>query len=310
MAVAAVTRRIRVGPGGVLLRFRSPLAIANSARLLDFMFPGRIDLGLAGGTVLEPELSAFLDGRPDYTSSDDHARKLVRTLSHLRNTSAEKAIPGARAAPITWFLDSTGRSADLAAANGAAYALSLFHTESRPHAEAVARYREAFVPTAELPQPAVVVAVALHCTVAGMATPRFGAPVFQPLTGSPEQCCAALGAIVEAYDVDEVVVLDLSADQKHGEIVLEQLASLCDLDTPEAFGVGPGDGYLPTEGDPVFKSERAALDYLETTISTEASARSRVHGLCLPNGWRADVAAAPDGRGLRRHVATARTAHR
>src|SRR5579859_4681025 len=51
--VAGLTRRIIVGPAGVLLRFHSPLKVAKDFRLLHTLYPGRVDLGLARGGVPE-----------------------------------------------------------------------------------------------------------------------------------------------------------------------------------------------------------------------------------------------------------------
>lgn len=47
--IAARTSTIRVGPGGVLLRYYSPLKVAETFLALESMFPGRIDLGVAKG---------------------------------------------------------------------------------------------------------------------------------------------------------------------------------------------------------------------------------------------------------------------
>src|SRR5882672_8943043 len=45
-SVAAATSRIRVGTGGVLLPYYSALKVAEVFRMLEALFPGRIDLGL------------------------------------------------------------------------------------------------------------------------------------------------------------------------------------------------------------------------------------------------------------------------
>src|SRR2546429_7298192 len=44
--VAARTSRIRVGAGGVMLQHASALKVAETFRVLETLFPGRIDLGL------------------------------------------------------------------------------------------------------------------------------------------------------------------------------------------------------------------------------------------------------------------------
>src|SRR5689334_5473746 len=49
--IAAVTKKIRVGSGGVMLPNHAPLVIAEQFRTLESMYPGRIDLGLGRGTA-------------------------------------------------------------------------------------------------------------------------------------------------------------------------------------------------------------------------------------------------------------------
>ena len=44
--VAAETSKIRVGTGGVLLPYYSPLKVAEQFRMLEALYPGRIDLGI------------------------------------------------------------------------------------------------------------------------------------------------------------------------------------------------------------------------------------------------------------------------
>ena len=50
--IASITKKIRVGSGGVLLSHYSPLKIAEQFRMLETLFPERIDLGIgrAGGS--------------------------------------------------------------------------------------------------------------------------------------------------------------------------------------------------------------------------------------------------------------------
>jgi luciferase family oxidoreductase group 1 len=45
--IAAVTQHIRVGSGGIMLPNHAPLMVAERFKMLEALFPGRIDLGLA-----------------------------------------------------------------------------------------------------------------------------------------------------------------------------------------------------------------------------------------------------------------------
>src|SRR5256886_15975031 len=61
--VAAVTSGIRVGSGGVMLQHYSPLKVAESFRVLETLYPGRIDLGIGRAPGSDP-LTARARGRP------------------------------------------------------------------------------------------------------------------------------------------------------------------------------------------------------------------------------------------------------
>src|ERR1700679_2236965 len=57
--IAAVTSRIRVGSGGVMLPNHAPLMVAERFKVLEALFPGRIDLGLG----LAPRTDPFTSSR-------------------------------------------------------------------------------------------------------------------------------------------------------------------------------------------------------------------------------------------------------
>src|SRR5512140_590336 len=73
--VAGATERIRVGTGGVLLPYYSALKVADVFRMLEALFPGRIDLGLGrapGGDMLTAQ--ALANGQ--YSAADRFAEQV------------------------------------------------------------------------------------------------------------------------------------------------------------------------------------------------------------------------------------------
>src|SRR5499425_3745924 len=64
--VAARTSRIRVGSGGVMLSHYSALKVAETFRMLETLFPGRIDLGIGRAPGSDHLTAAALayPGRP------------------------------------------------------------------------------------------------------------------------------------------------------------------------------------------------------------------------------------------------------
>jgi alkanesulfonate monooxygenase SsuD/methylene tetrahydromethanopterin reductase-like flavin-dependent oxidoreductase (luciferase family) len=63
--VASVTKRIRVGAGGIMLPNHAPLKVAETFRVLEALHPGRIDLGLGRAPGTEPVTATALRRSPD-----------------------------------------------------------------------------------------------------------------------------------------------------------------------------------------------------------------------------------------------------
>jgi len=166
--IAAHTSRIRVGSGGVMLMHYSPLKVAENFRLLETLYPGRIDLGvgrapgsdgitsvaLAYGSKIGIEyfpakladLRAFVSGAPPFTEA----------LSPVRVT------PAPATTPEIWMLASSEDGARLAAHFG--LPMSFAHFISPHAAESCCRvYRETFRPSNVCPAPRVNLGVFVIC---------------------------------------------------------------------------------------------------------------------------------------------------
>src|SRR5215469_5174822 len=69
--IAAVTRHIRVGSGGVMLPNHAPLMVAERFKMLEALFPGRIDLGLGRAPGTDPVTSYALRRRQGISENED-----------------------------------------------------------------------------------------------------------------------------------------------------------------------------------------------------------------------------------------------
>lgn len=166
--VASATSRIRVGTGGVLLPYYSPLKIAETFRMLEALFPGRIDLGIGRAPGGDPRTAlALMDGR--FEGADrmpqqvqDLVGFLDRTLHARHPFAGVKAQPAGETAPEVWLLGSSDYSGALAAQFGLRFAFA--HFISAHGGDAVARsYREQFQPSAREPHPCSLVCVFVIC---------------------------------------------------------------------------------------------------------------------------------------------------
>ena len=148
--IAAATKSIRVGSGGVMLPHYSPFKVAETFSLLAGLFPGRIDLALGRAAGTDPLTSFALQRDRRTAPPDDFPQQLVELLSYLDDRLEEdhpfarlaKTLPGRPERPEPWLLGSSPQSALWAAELGLPYAFADFINAGG--AEITALYRERF----------------------------------------------------------------------------------------------------------------------------------------------------------------------
>lgn len=158
--LAAKTKRIRVGSGGVMLPNHAPLVVAEQFAILEAAFPGRIDLGIGRAPGSDPVITSFL--RMTGTTSDvdafpqnvqDIAALIHPEGANLRLPSGQvyglRATPQAGSAADLWLLGSSEYSARLAASLGLPYVFA-HHFSGEGTERILALYRDGFVPSAPL----------------------------------------------------------------------------------------------------------------------------------------------------------------
>ncbi|MDP1962195.1 MAG: MsnO8 family LLM class oxidoreductase, partial [Reyranella sp.] len=132
--VAGLTERIRVGSGGVMLPHYSAYKVAENFRMLETLFPGRIDLGVGRAPGSDQRTMRILaDGKPNWSSADNYpiqVRDLVAWLSDaLPDGHAGRGVtaqPVGESAPDVWLLGSSDDSAALAAHFGLPFCFAHF----------------------------------------------------------------------------------------------------------------------------------------------------------------------------------------
>ena len=162
------TQRIRLGSGGVMLPHYSALKVAENFRLLESLFPGRIDLGM-GRAPGGDRLTAHALNPSNTFSEQDFVEQLMDLQAYLRDEKVPDTIhervmaaPQAATIPELWLLSSSGQSGLFAAHLGMAFSFAQFINGNGGPA-AVRQYRERFRPSRELAAPLANVAVFLLC---------------------------------------------------------------------------------------------------------------------------------------------------
>jgi alkanesulfonate monooxygenase SsuD/methylene tetrahydromethanopterin reductase-like flavin-dependent oxidoreductase (luciferase family) len=219
--LAARSGGIRVGSGGVCLDYHSPYRIAEDARLIEYMLPGRFDLGVTRGLTLRPELStALLDG----CVADRRDQHLAR-LAELHGCLTGRLPTGhplfgqdlhLEPGPPMWVLGVSEDTARWAGRHGTGFCFSLHHAPGGRDGRAVLdEYRRAFVPSPELAEPAALVMVSVSWEADPPAERRSTNIL---IVGSAAEAAAGLEATARHCGVEEMMVLFLGVPGRAGLI--------------------------------------------------------------------------------------------
>jgi len=177
--IAAVTERIRVGAGGIMIPNHTPLRVVEIFRTLEALHPGRIDLGLGRAPGTDPVTSAALR-----RSDDPEVNHLLAELFAFERDEFPDRHPFRSITPMPsdvrlgsiWMLGSTLAGAAIAAQLGVPYAFA-GHFAMRHAHDAIAHYRRCFRPSAALAEPYAMLAVTAVCGADGDDARRLAAPI-------------------------------------------------------------------------------------------------------------------------------------
>jgi luciferase family oxidoreductase group 1 len=166
--IASSTSRIRVGAGGVMLPHYSPYKVAENFRVLETMFPGRIDLGIGrapGSDMVTAQALAY--GSPigiDYFPNKvaDLMRLVVGDPPITKGLESVVATPSPDTAPELWLLGSSDQSAMFAAHFGLPYSFAHFIAPDQAE-RCIQIYVENYKPSAHYPEPRVNLGVFVLC---------------------------------------------------------------------------------------------------------------------------------------------------
>jgi luciferase family oxidoreductase group 1 len=167
--IAAVTKNMRIGSGGVMLPNHAPLMVAERFKVLEALYPGRIDLGLGRAPGTDPATSYALRRRQGISEEDDFLERFNELmLLETRGFPAGhpfhnvRAMPSDVALPPIYLLGSSDYSAQLAGQIGAAFAFA-HHFATFPADEAMRLYRDNFKQSVSHDKPLAILGTHVVC---------------------------------------------------------------------------------------------------------------------------------------------------
>lgn len=171
--IAANTRSIRVGSGGIMLSHYSSLKVAEQFRILDAFFPDRIDLGIGrapGSDQLTAAALAYPKRQADIQNFPQQVVDLLGFIhgvidrSHPFSQIHVQPGPFPDSAPEVWLLGSSTYSAQLAAQLGLPFSFADFFGNTGDYGPTVTEiYRNEFKSSRFLSEPKVNVTFQVIC---------------------------------------------------------------------------------------------------------------------------------------------------
>jgi luciferase family oxidoreductase group 1 len=181
--IAARTTHMRIGSGGVMLPNHAPLMVAERFKVLEALYPGRIDLGIGRAPGTDPVTSIALRRRQEMREADDFLERFQELLLFETGGFPDghpfhnvRAMPADVALPPIFLLGSSDYSAQLAAQAGFGFSFA-HHFAEHPPEQAMLGYRAQFRPSRWRQTPYAILGCAVVCAESQAEAERLAATV-------------------------------------------------------------------------------------------------------------------------------------
>jgi luciferase family oxidoreductase group 1 len=265
--VAANTKTIRVGAGGIMLLNHAPIMVAEQFGTLAALHPDRIDLGLGRGIPCDPATLQALRRSPgDMAEFPRDVQELLFFLKPEAPGQTVRAVPGAGAKLPVWILGSSLGGAQLAASLGLPFAFASHFAPDQLEV-ALAAYRGRFMPSVHLDRPKVMLSLSVVAAdtdeearlLFSTAQQATGAPLPPPIpnyestldpqrltliknvfrhsaVGNPDTVAKGVADFIARYKPDEVIATSQIFDHAARLKSFEILSKICGLGSSAAAG--------------------------------------------------------------------------
>ena len=165
--LASETESIRIGSGGIMLPNHSALKVAENFRMLETLFPGRIDLGMGRAPGTDRITSSLLNPSNDFAEESylrqlDHLQNFFTDTAYTRDNRQILAVPQSKTVPDQWILSSSGGSSLIAAKFGLGLVVAKF-INGFVTSEVIETYKKNFQPSKYFPAPHALVSIFVLC---------------------------------------------------------------------------------------------------------------------------------------------------
>jgi luciferase family oxidoreductase group 1 len=251
--IAAATTQLRVGSGGVMLTHYSALKVAENFRMLEALFPGRIDLGLGRAPGGDQRTARALAHPGPMKDVRDYPAQVDDLLGFLSDDLAPgHPFAGVRAGPTTvgsmpevWLLGSGVDSALLAADRGLPFSFAHFFGTAAEHGPAIAEtYRKRYRPSKAYPEPRLNIALGVLCAETEEEVAYHAAPLrlsrINMARGIHRGIVSPEEALAHQYTPEELAFLERSSQsaiQGTPDQVVSQIEAIANRFATDELGI-------------------------------------------------------------------------
>lgn len=218
--VAGATSRMRVGSGGVMLSHYAPLKVAENFRMLETLYPGRIDLGIGRAPGSDQRTAQALAAGPGSLGIEHFPSQIKDLIEFVDDTMQNDhrfygihAEPRGSSMPEMWMLGSSDQSAAYAAYFGLPFSFAHFIID-QGGAEVMRAYRQQYKPSQHYPEPRGSVGVFVICAEtaeeADYLTRSRDLWLMRLRTGKPGPVPSPEEATAYAYTRQERMIVDFN----------------------------------------------------------------------------------------------------
>ncbi|MFD2902562.1 LLM class flavin-dependent oxidoreductase [Sphingobacterium anhuiense] len=221
--LAGYSSTIKIGVAGVLMKYHTPIRIAQAFTMISSIYPDRIDLGLAKGDIQEIYLKPFGDfeKHPNEEYFYSQVKELMGFMQHDQTEEFKykdiQIQPYGAKMPDYWLLGSSPSLIQLAVDYKTNFCLSLFHTDRKltELSETLSRFRELFFKRyGHLP--VVSIALQVNCSHSDYIISKFNKEMaskswknnHKAICGKPSEVNDRILEIADTLNVEEVVLMN------------------------------------------------------------------------------------------------------
>jgi luciferase family oxidoreductase group 1 len=219
------TKRIRVGSGGVMLPNHSPLQVAESFKLLESVFPGRIDLGIGRAPGTDQVTALALRRSREALMANDFPEQLAELMDFGSGLQRSHPFVGVTAypedcpLPPIFLLGSSDFSSALAAKLGLGFGFAAHFSPDRPDRPMLA-YRSEFRPSEYLDAPHAILTLSVICAETNEEAERLSSSMqlswVRLRSGRPSKIPSPAEALSYPYSAQEAAAAE---GYRHMQIV-------------------------------------------------------------------------------------------